>query len=67
LSGSFRGPLADGSLGVTLYNAGMVGIDTVDEYLNLGISNTQLPAKIRADTDNAVDFSGEHEILRPRH
>jgi hypothetical protein len=56
LSGSFCGPLADGSLGVTLYDAGMVGIDTMDEYLNLGIADAQLPAEIGTHAHNAIIF-----------
>jgi hypothetical protein len=54
-------------LGVALDDAGMVGVDTVDEYLDLRISNAQPPAEIRANTDHAVYFSGEHESLRLGH
>ena len=65
--GSLRRPLAQSPLGVSLDDTGMLGVDTMDESLNLCISNTQLPAKIRANTDHTVYLSCEHESLRLRH
>ena len=41
----------------------MVGVGAVDEDLHLGVAKAQLPREVRADTNDAVHLSREHEFL----